>query len=65
LLMVSHDPNHAQQWASHVLLMFGDGQWLAGPTAEIMNSKNLSALYRTEIRSASIEGQEWFIPLPR
>lgn len=65
LLMISHDPNHARQWASHVLLMFGDGLWLAGPTAEIMNSQNLSSLYRTEIRSASIEGQEWFVPLPR
>ncbi|WP_164521518.1 ABC transporter ATP-binding protein [Iodobacter ciconiae] len=64
LLMVSHDPNHAHQ-ASHVLLMFGNGQWLAGPTIEIMTSKNLSALYRTEIRSTHIEGQEWFMPQPR
>lgn len=64
LLMVSHDPNHAHRWASHTLLLFGDGRWLAGPVAEIMTSENLSALYRTQICSISVEGQQWFIPHP-
>jgi iron complex transport system ATP-binding protein len=45
ILMVLHDPNVALRWSSHTLLLYGDGRWLAGPSAEIVSASNLSALY--------------------
>ncbi|GAB3262578.1 ABC transporter ATP-binding protein [Chitinimonas naiadis] len=62
LLLVSHDPNHAHDFASHVLLLFGDGRWLAGPVADTLNSDNLSALYRHPVRSMAVDGHPWFLP---
>lgn len=34
LLMVLHDINLARQVATHLLLLYGDGRWLAGPVEE-------------------------------
>lgn len=62
LLVVGHDPNHAAQFASHVLLMFGDGRWLAGPRGEVMTCENLSALYHYPVRALSDGGSTYFVP---
>ncbi|PHV11524.1 ABC transporter ATP-binding protein [Chitinimonas sp. BJB300] len=64
LVLVSHDPNHAHGFASHVLLLFGDGRWLAGPVQETLTEANLSALYRHPVRSHLVDGQPWFLPGP-
>src|SRR6476661_3878267 len=38
VVLVSHDLNLAQRIASHALLLMGDGQWQAGPAADVMNA---------------------------
>jgi iron complex transport system ATP-binding protein len=62
MIMVSHDPNHAQAFASHVLLMFGDGRWLAGCIQDILTAEHLSALYQHPIRVIADGAQQWFVP---
>lgn len=62
LIMVSHDPNHAIGFASHVLLLYGDGRWQAGPVYEVLNEANLSALYRHPVQRGLIAGQPCFLP---
>jgi iron complex transport system ATP-binding protein len=42
VVMVSHDLNLAHGVASHALLLMGDGQWQAGPVAEVMRAPILS-----------------------
>lgn len=42
VVMVGHDLNLAHSVASHALLLMGDGQWQAGPVAEVMTAPILS-----------------------
>lgn len=49
-LMSLHDVNLAERFCSHALLLFGDGETLAGPTAEVLSEDHLSRLYRHPIR---------------
>lgn len=65
IVMVSHDPNHAIDFASHVLLLYGDGRWQAGPLADVLNEANLSALYRHPVQRGQIGGQPCFLPQRR
>lgn len=41
VVLVSHDLNLARSIASHALLLMGDGQWQAGPVAEVMQASLL------------------------
>lgn len=62
VLMVSHDPNHAVQIASHVLLLFGDGRYLAGPVSDVLTAAHLGELYRHPVRELQDGGRRWFMP---
>lgn len=42
VVMVSHDLNLAHDVASHALLLLEDGQWQAGPVADVMRAPLLS-----------------------
>lgn len=42
IVMISHDLNLAQSIATHAMLLMGNGEWLAGPAADIMRSETLS-----------------------
>jgi len=42
VVMIGHDLNLAHQASTHALLMMGDGQWQAGPVAEVMQAPTLS-----------------------
>ncbi|MDC8759862.1 ABC transporter ATP-binding protein [Janthinobacterium fluminis] len=41
-VMIGHDLNLAYSVSSHALLLMGDGRWLAGPAAEVMQASVLS-----------------------
>ncbi len=49
-----HDINLAARYADRCLLLYGDGRWELGPTADILTEQKLSALY-----AASIEAVAW------
>ena len=61
IMLVGHDPNHARQFASHVLLLHGDGRWQAGPLAEVLTADALSGLYHCAIRATLVDGLPWFV----
>jgi iron complex transport system ATP-binding protein len=56
-IMALHEVNLATCYCSHVLMLFGDGQWLAGPTDELLNAETLSRLYQCRVRLVD-DGQQ-------
>jgi len=46
LLMTQHDVNLAVRYCTHALLLFGAGEWCAGPAAEMLSAEVLTRLYR-------------------
>lgn len=62
LVMVGHDPNHARRFASHALLLFGDGRWLAGTVDEALTVEHLTALYHHPVRALTDADGVWFVP---
>jgi iron complex transport system ATP-binding protein len=46
LVMTLHDVNIAARYCTHALLLFGDGQWCAGPVGEMLSAEVLTRLYR-------------------
>ena len=57
-----HDPALAERCADRVLLMYGDGRWRLGSTAEVLNAAELSALYATPMNELRGGGRRAFIP---
>jgi iron complex transport system ATP-binding protein len=57
-----HDPALAERCADRVLLLHGDGRWRLGPTAELLNAAELSALYATPMHELRGGGRRAFIP---
>ena len=55
-----HEINLATCYCTHVLMLLGDGQWLAGPTAELLNTENLSRLYGCRMRLVDDGSQRVF-----
>jgi iron complex transport system ATP-binding protein len=57
-----HDVNLAARFCSHVLLMFGAGETLVGPTREILTAANLTRLYRIPVLPVTWPGGTLFVP---
>ncbi len=55
-----HDATLAARFASHVLLLFGDGRWEYGPAADVLQTTRLSELYATPIIEARVAGRRLF-----
>ncbi|SCZ50724.1 ABC transporter ATP-binding protein [Thiohalomonas denitrificans] len=63
IVMVLHDPNLAARYATHALLLFGDGHWEAGSAEELLEEQRLSTLYGYPV--AAVEGPAGRAFLPR
>lgn len=63
-LAALHDINLASRYCSNVLMLFGDGQWCAGRTAEMMNESSLEKLYRCPIERLEGSAGPRFHPAP-
>lgn len=61
-LAALHDVNLAARYCSHILMLFGDGEWQAGPTAELLNRKTLEKLYQCPVESVQTSGGSRFLP---
>jgi iron complex transport system ATP-binding protein len=55
-----HDINAAARFATHALLLSGQGTYLAGPAAEVLQDDTLSALFQTRIGSVMASGERFF-----
>jgi len=62
VVMVGHDLNLAHSVASHALLLMGDGQWLAGSVAEVMQAPILSRFLGHPIDRLEYGKRSIFIP---
>ncbi len=62
LVMVLHDIGWASQFCDHVLMLFDDGQTLAGRTRDVLNRRNLEALYRCGMRELTAGQAHHFLP---
>jgi iron complex transport system ATP-binding protein len=62
LVAVLHDPGFAARYCEHALLLFGAGEWLAGPSQDIITAENLSRLYGYPLREICSGNDRWFIP---
>lgn len=51
VVMVLHDPNLAQRYCSHALLLYGNGEWESGTTGSILTTERLSRLYQQPLRT--------------
>lgn len=56
-IMALHEVNLATCYCSHVLMLYGDGEWDAGPTANLLDAERLSRLYRCRVRLVD-DGQQ-------
>jgi hypothetical protein len=45
-----------------VLMLFGDGQWCAGPAEDMLTETALSRLYHTPVRRIESGGETLFVP---
>mgnify|MGYP001043930258 CR=1 FL=1 len=59
-IMALHDANLAACYCSHVLLLFGQGEWAFGLTKQLLNAATLSRLYGCPIRCIKDDDQEVF-----
>ncbi len=62
VVMVGHDLNLAHGISSHALLLMGDGRWLAGPVAEVMQATILSDYLGHPIERIEHGQRSIFIP---
>jgi len=56
-----HDINLAARFADHCLLLFGDGRWQLGTTAEVLTEARLSELYSTPMEALQWRDHRLFV----
>ncbi len=56
-----HDPTLAARFADRVILLFGDGRWVSGLTADVLTADSLSRLYLTPMIELAANGHRAFI----
>jgi iron complex transport system ATP-binding protein len=62
VVAVLHDPGFAARYCRQALLLFGDGDWCAGPVAQVVTAPNLSRLYGHPLRRLDGAPYPVFIP---
>ncbi|MCK9382277.1 MAG: ABC transporter ATP-binding protein [Sulfuritalea sp.] len=62
IVAVLHDPGFAARYCRQALLLFGDGECLAGAADEVITATNLTRLYGHPLRELRADGDRWFVP---
>jgi iron complex transport system ATP-binding protein len=62
VMMSVHDVNLAARYCDHVLLLFGDGTLIQGPTGTVLNRTSLERLYRHPVVSVAGPRGPAFLP---
>lgn len=57
-----HDAGLAARFADQALLLFGDGRWSFGPTAQVLNPQSVSELYGIAMRELTWDNSRTFVP---
>jgi len=61
-MIAMHDVNLAARYCGHILMLFGDGDWLAGPASELLNRENLERLYQCPVETVQSPAGLRFLP---
>ena len=61
-MIALHDVNLAARYCSHILMLFGDGDWQAGPVNELFNQENLERLYQCPVEPVQTASGKRFLP---
>ncbi|HEY6642326.1 ABC transporter ATP-binding protein [Povalibacter sp.] len=61
VVMSLHDIGLATRFCDQALLLFGNGDWLSGPTVDVMNEATISRLYGVTVREIVWEGGRTFV----
>jgi iron complex transport system ATP-binding protein len=61
-VMVLHDINLALRFCNRALLLFGNGDTVHGPAENVLNTENLTKLYRHQMKEFKDAVQRCFIP---
>jgi iron complex transport system ATP-binding protein len=61
-LAALHDINLAARYCSHVIMLFGDGQWCAGATPDMLSESSLQRLYGCPVERFESSGGPRFHP---
>jgi iron complex transport system ATP-binding protein len=56
-----HDATLAARFADQVLLLYGAGAWVFGPSASVLDTAHLTRLYRTSIHELDFRGRRVFV----
>ena len=56
-----HDVNLAVRFADRCLLLFGDGRWQLGDSADVLNEETLSELFATQMEAVNWRSHELFV----
>ena len=62
VLVSLHDVNLASRFADRCLLLFGDGRWELGESAEVLDSGRLSSLYGTVMEAVPWRDRTIYMP---
>jgi iron complex transport system ATP-binding protein len=62
-LAALHDINLAARYCSHVVMLFGNGEWCAGTTAEMLSESSLQRLYGCPVERIDSGGGPRFHPV--
>jgi iron complex transport system ATP-binding protein len=63
VIAILHDPTLAARFADSALLLYGDGTWLQGPAAQVLNAPALSQLYQTPLTEVTAGTRRVFTSL--
>jgi iron complex transport system ATP-binding protein len=58
-----HDINLAARYCSHVIMLFGDGDWCAGPAGDMLSETSLERLYHCPVERLDSPNGPRFHPL--
>jgi iron complex transport system ATP-binding protein len=61
-MIAMHDVNLASRYCDHILMLFGDGGWLAGAASELLNQQNLERLYQCPVETVQTPTGMRFLP---
>jgi iron complex transport system ATP-binding protein len=61
-MIALHDVNLAARYCNHMLLLYGDGEWQAGPASELLTPENLEKLYQCPVETIQTSAGMRFLP---
>jgi len=60
-MIALHDVNLAARYCNHILMLFGEGDWQAGPAHDLLNRENLERLYQCPVETVQTSTGKRFL----